>query len=371
MPYFKTIDVKVVTDLSTREIDLQNAARSGGAMTIDLLPINMYDIINRSAWLNSNQLESVIPGVTAYGPYSQFEVNWLSFDMNVTNQKTGTPYTFQPFADIRFRQAFSDSVNISVINAEVNNNLGIVANGVNPPGFPPNGSYNASMPLNYSFNLTAAQNLLVSAMEQPLTHFTFENGTVAPSGVYNNTFGCPTLNAKNQCDNPVQQTIPVEFQSGDNFNEALYNQIATAINNISSTYNMGLTVTLVPIPSAQYFTLAYTGYFYSYWGGYIADYPWSTDLLSIAFAPGHAYPAPDGWNFSVFGNLYKQVLTADGTGNVSGNVAVSNAMNEYANQEVMYLYTIYPEAIAVFTSNIQGVYFNPFLLYLYYFAYLS
>ena len=38
-------------------------------------------------------------------------------------------------------------------------------------------------------------------------------------------------------------------------------------------------------------------------------------------------------------------------------------MNAYANQEVMYLYTIYPEAFAVFTSNIQGVYFNPFLLY--------
>jgi hypothetical protein len=37
----------------------------------------------------------------------------------------------------------------------------------------------------------------------------------------------------------------------------------------------------------------------------------------------------------------------------------------------MYLYRVYPEAIAVFTSNIHGMYFNPFLLYPYYFAYLS
>lgn len=374
VPYFTTIDIKIVTDTTTREIDLENAARSGAAMTIDLLPIDMYDIVNRTAWTNDNQLESIYPGISAYGPYSQFEVNWLSFDMNVTNEKTGDYYSFQPFADIRLRQAFADSVNISLINSEVNNNLGIVANSVIPPGLPPNGSYNSSSPLYYSFNLTAAQDLLLSAMENPITHFTFENGTVAPAGLFNNTFGCSAaaLSANGgTCANPVPQTIQVEFQSGDDFDESLYNQIATAINNISATYNMGLTVSLVPIPSAEYFTLAYTGYFYSYWGGYIADYPWSTDLLSVSYAPGHAYPAPDGWNFTTFGTLYSQVLQADATGNVTGNVEITNAMNNFANQEVMYLYTIYPEAFAVFTSNVQGVYFNPFLLYPYYFAYLS
>ena len=371
VPYFKTIDIKVVTDVSTREIDFENAARAGQAMTIDLLPINMYDIVNRSAWLNDNVLQSVYPGITAYGPYSQFEVNWLSFDMNVTNQQTGSLYKFQPFADIRFREAFADAVNITEINSDVNNKLGIVANGVNPPGLPPTGSYNASMPLNYSFNLTAVQDLLLSAMEHPLAQFTFENGTAAPQGYFNNTFGCTTLSNSGTCTNPVPQTITVQYQSGDTFNEALYNQIASAINNVSSTYNMGLTVSLEPIPSSEYYTLAYSGYFYSYWGGYIADYPWSTDLLSVSYAPGHAYPSPDGWNLTEFQNLYNQVLKADATGNVTGNVAISNEMNALANREVMYLFTIYPEAFAVFTSNVQGVYFNPFLLYPYYFAYLS
>ncbi len=374
VPYFTTINIKVVYDATTREIDLENGAKSGAAMTIDEEPINMYDLVNRSAWLNNNQLESIYPGIAAYGPYSQFEVNWLSFDMNVTNQMTGSYYKYQPFADLRMREAFADSVNISEINIDENNGLGIVANSVIPPGLPPKGAYNASMPVNYSFNLTAAQNLLLAAMENPITHFTFENGTVAPAGLFNNTFGCSVAALKangGTCAKPVQQTIPVEFMSGDVFDEALYNQIATAINNISATYNMGLTVSLVPIPSAEYFTLAYTGYFYSYWGGYIADYPWSTDLLSVSYAPGHAYPAPDGWNFTTFGNLYQQVLAADATGNVTGNVAVTNAMNAFANLEVMYLYTVYPEAFAVFTSNVKGVYFNPFLLFPYYFAYLS
>jgi hypothetical protein len=37
----------------------------------------------------------------------------------------------------------------------------------------------------------------------------------------------------------------------------------------------------------------------------------------------------------------------------------------------MYLWTVYPTAFEVFTSNVKGVYFNPVLLFGYYFAYLS
>lgn len=373
-PYFTTVDVKIVLDASTREIDLENAARSGSAMTIDELPINMYDLVNRNAWLDNGTLESIYPGITAYGPYTQFEVNWFAFDMNVTNQRTGDYYAFQPFADIRMRQAFADSVNVSEVNIDENNKLGLVANSVIPPGLPPNGAYNASTPLNYSYNLTAVQDDLLAAMENPITNFNFANGTAAPSGYFNNTFGCTAtaLNANHgTCASPVPQTIQLDVQSGDVFDIAIVNQIAEVVNNVSATYNMGLTVSVVPVPTSSYYPLAFTGYFSMWWGGYIADYPWSTDLLSVSYAPGHAYPAPDGWNFTTFGNLYQQVLAADAKGNVSGNVAVTNAMNNFANQEVMYLYTVYPEAIAVATSNIQGVYFNPFLLYGYFFAYLS
>jgi ABC-type transport system substrate-binding protein len=374
VPYFRTVNVKIVTSLTTRELDLKSAAASGQAMTIDLLPINMYDFVNRNAWMNNNTLQSTVPDVSIYGPYTQFEVNWIGFDMNVTNQRTGTYYQFQPFADIRMREAFADSVNISLINKEINNNLGIVANGVNPPGFPPTGSYNASMPVKYSYNLDAVQSLLLDAMEHPITHFTFTNGTVAPPGMFNDTFGCSAaaLQANGgTCKNPVGQTIPVVYMTGDTFNENIYDQIASAINNVSETYNMGLSVQLLPIPSSEYWTLAYSGYFYSYWGGYINDYPWSSDMLSIAYPAGHVYPGPDGWNVTKLNTLYSQLVAADRTGNIAQNVALSNEMNAVANQEVMYLWTVYPTAFTVFTSNIKGVYFNPALLFPYYFAYLS
>ena len=374
VPYFTTVDVKVVYSTPTRELDLRSAAASGQAMTIDLEALNMYDVVNRNAWLSNNTLESTIPGVSIYGPYSQFETNWIDFDMNVTNQATGTYYQFQPFADLRLRLAFADAVDIPTINLEINNNLGIVANGVVPPGFPPIGAYNSSLPLRYSYNLTAVQDLLLSAMENPITHFTYENGTAAPPGTFDNTFGCTAANlAANGgvCSKPVTQTIPVVYMTGDTFDEDIYDQIASAINNVSQTYNMGLSVQLLPIPSSEYWTLCYSSYYYSYWGGYINDYPWSTDMLSIAYPAGHVYPAANGWNMTEFNTLYNQLLAADATGNSAENVAISNEMNALANKDVMYLWTVYPTAFEVFTSNVKGVYFNPVLLFGYYFAYLS
>jgi ABC-type transport system substrate-binding protein len=54
--HIPTVVYKFVPDLTTREIDLQNAAgTSGQAMVIDVPPTNIYDVANRSAWLRSNQ----------------------------------------------------------------------------------------------------------------------------------------------------------------------------------------------------------------------------------------------------------------------------------------------------------------------------
>src|SRR2546430_2366348 len=83
----------------------------------------------------------------------------------------------------RFRQAFADSVNLTQINLQVNNNLGKVANGLEPPGIPPQGSYNASLKPAYSYNPHEVQSLLLSAMQNPITQFRFENGSAAPPGV--------------------------------------------------------------------------------------------------------------------------------------------------------------------------------------------
>jgi len=365
-PTISTININYVPSLTTRELDLQNAAGSRKAFTIDLPGVNLYDIASRSAWLNNNSLTSVIPGVSLYGPYAFFASYIVEFGMNTTNRQTGTYYQFQPFADLRFRLAFADAVNMSEVNIAVNNKLGVVGNGAIPPGLPPAGSYNASTKTRYSYNLTGVQDNLVAAMLHPVTSFTFKNGTKAPSGTFNNTFGCPTLSSSGTCADPVAQTIQLYYGTGDSLSQTVMEDIAAAVNNVSSTYNMGLTIDVVPLPSGQLTSLYEAGDLQCFTTAWTFDYPWATDFLVGLYTPGGPSNA-FGWNFTQMTALSNQMLKADSSNNVTGLIAVTNAMNQFANDEVQYLWTIYPSlvtagsAIGVFTSNVHGYYFNPSL----------
>ena len=312
---------------------------------------------------------STIPGVTLYGPYSSYSTAFDTFGTNITNPQTGLPYTFQPFSDVRFRLAFSSAVNLTEINNDVNNKLGQVANDLIPPGLPPNGSYNSSMTVRYRFNAVEVQNLLVDAMLHPITHFTFYNGTVAPPGFFNNTFGCTALSSGGHCDKPVAQTISLYYVAGDSVNEGIDGQIASVINNVSQTYNMGLTVNLTPMPISQMFTLGFSGHLFFFWGGWTDDYPWSTDFLGPMYAPNSAYTSPDGWNLTSMASLYNQAVLATQNGNISGVVKVTNQMAELGNQGVLYLLLYYPlsfnpsqtSVVGPITSNVKGYFYNPSL----------
>lgn len=363
-PQIKTIDVKYVPTASVRELDLQNAAKSGQAMVIDVTSDHLYEVADRSSWLNNNQLISSIQGVTIHGPFTQYATLFDPLATNVTNPFTGNYYTFQPFADLRLRLAFADAVNLTDVNINVNNKLGTVANEVLPPGIPPEGSYNASLMPRYSYNVTAVQDLLLQAMQHPLTHFTYMNGTAAAPGVFNNTFGCLTLNAQNQCDHPVPQTVTLYYATGQTLDQQIFTDIASTINTISSTYNMGLTVDVTPVPAGQLTTQAFSGQVYawaeSYFGWY-DDYPWSTDFLGPIVAPGGIYTLPGGWNLTQMQNYWNQVQEASATGNLTGVAKVSNLMAQLANQQVMDIWTFYPAIIIVMTSNVHGFYFNPAL----------
>ena len=81
----------------------------------------------------------------------------------MTNPFTGTYYQFQPFADLRFRQAVADSVNLTLIDQQVNNNLGQVANELEPPNVPPAESHTSSLAAGYSYNHDAVQSLVLGA----------------------------------------------------------------------------------------------------------------------------------------------------------------------------------------------------------------
>lgn len=363
-PSIGTIEINYVPEQTTRLLDLRSAAQSGSAMTVDVEPDHIYDVANRNAWQDNHTLVSTIPGVSIYGPFTSYYTYFDAFSMNVTNVITGQFERFQPFADLRFRLAFADAVNMSDINEAVNNGLGQVAYNLIPPGLPPAGSYNSSLRPIYGYNLTAVQNLLVSAMLHPLTHFTFFNGTAAPNGVFNNTFGCPSLGSanNNKCSNPVHQTITLTYYIGDTVDEAIFSQIASVVNNVSLTYNMGLTVTVMPEPFGYMSTLGFSDKLYMYMiGGWGDDYPWVTDFLGPMYAPGQIYSISDGWNITEMGTLYASALNASARGDTRTLVQVTNEMNALANREVMYLWTFNPDAYSVMTSNLHGFFFNPAL----------
>ncbi|MGI0079012.1 MAG: ABC transporter substrate-binding protein [Nitrososphaerales archaeon] len=357
-----TVIYKFVPDQTTREIDLQNAAASNQAMVIDVASTNIYDVANRSAWLNQNVLQAQTKGVTIYGPYTQYATVFIPLDTNVTNAFTGKFYTFQPFADLRLRTAVADSVNLTQINLQVNNKLGQVANNVEPPGIPPAGTNVTQDKPAYSYNPDAVQALLLSAMESPITQFTLENGTAATSGTFNNTFGCPTLNSNSKCGSPTPQTISLVYATGDSVDEAILNQIAGTINNISTTFNMGLSMVITPLPSGQMTSEAFSGQVYA-WAeapfGWYDDYPWAMDFLGPILSPGGIYTAPGGWNLAQMGTYWNQAQLYNGQGNIAQlNTAINN-MVALGNKEVMDIWTFYPEIYMVMTSNVHGFYFNP------------
>jgi ABC-type transport system substrate-binding protein len=363
-PKIQTIKVLYTPDDQTRENQLKAAASGGQAYAIDVTAPHLYDVADRNAWLQNNQLTSTISGVSIYGPVTGLNTLFDPFSMNVTNPSNGLYYTFQPFADQRIRLAFADSVNMSAAQINILNKLGTVANNVVAPNLSPPGVYNATNNPIYSYNPDAAAQLLVQAMESPLTHFTFVNGTVAPPGLFNNSFGCTTLPSSNSCTNPIvpnPNVIELAVGAGDPIDEEIFVQMATVINNITSTYNMGWSVAVESVPTGQLLTNALIDHYYVYSLGWFADYPWVTDFLGPMYAPANTYTAGDGWNLTAMGTLYAQAIAATSTNNATGLIKVTNEMNTIANQNVMYLWTFYQENILVMTSNVQGFVYNPAL----------
>lgn len=358
-PQIKTVVFKFVPDQTTREIDVQNAAKSGQAMAIDVESTNLYDVAQKSSWLASGTLNSTIPGVSLYGPFPFLGVTFDPFSQNVTSPLTGSYYSFQPFADIRLRTAFADAVNMTSEWISNDNKLGQVAPNVVPPGLPPPGVYNSSITPAYSYSPDHVASLLLLAMQSPVKVFHFTNGTLAPPGLFNNTFGCTTL-TNGRCTNPVAQTIQLTYATGDTSDEAIMNDIAGTINNVSTTYNMGLTVSVQPLPAGQVLTEAFSvpNHLYMYAFGWIDDYPWIIDFTGNMLAYPGTYPGPDGMNYPAITNLYRQSLNASATGNIKALIQYSNEMSVLGNQNVMYLWTYDNVNFVTMTSNVHGLYWN-------------
>jgi peptide/nickel transport system substrate-binding protein len=72
-----TIVIKVVTDAGTRLLDLQ----SGNTNIADISRANWYTLINQTLWENNGIVQSVYPGVAAYGPNYTFDLDFFGFNV--------------------------------------------------------------------------------------------------------------------------------------------------------------------------------------------------------------------------------------------------------------------------------------------------
>ncbi|MGO9644389.1 MAG: ABC transporter substrate-binding protein [Candidatus Bathyarchaeia archaeon] len=349
----KTIDYLYVPSFTTRLLDLE----AGKATDIDVSPDEIYSVADRSQWLDNGILSSTISGATIYGPYSEFTTDWFAFDTNVTSA-SGQLLKFQPMADIRFRLAIADSINMTDACINIFNRLCKVANNLIPPGTAPEGVYNASITPRSSYNLTEAESLLLDAQKHPLTNFVDSNGEPLPPGSVDNSFG-PS--------NP--QTIPMYVGAADTSDQKILETIASNLNGISSNDNLGLTFSVVPVPGGDQYTLASEHQIYMYWGSWIADYNYVIDWLGPMYLASGTYFSQSYWNITQLNNLYNQAISADQQGNVQSLIQTSNQMQALANQGVYYLWTIYEVTYYVRSSYLQGYFFNAATVENYYASY--
>ena len=82
------------------------------------------------------------------------------------------------------------------------------------------------------------------------------------------------------------------YAAGVTVDEAIFNQIASVIDNVSATYNMGLTVNVTPYQQARWklkrFPVRSTRRARSPFG-WGDDYPWVMDFLAVMYAQGAVY----------------------------------------------------------------------------------
>jgi ABC-type transport system substrate-binding protein len=336
----KTLDFTYVPDLSTRLLD----AKAGKASEIAVSASDIYSVADRTQWLSNGQLVSVIPGITLYGTYPQFVNTWYSFLTNVTDA-SGAVRKFQPFADVRWRLAVADSVNITDADINIANRLWTAPNQMIPPGTAPAGAYNANTQPIYSFDIAKMTALIKDACAHPLTNFVDDNGHPYAAGAIDNS-----------CNPKNPQTIPMQVGTADQANQRIMAAMAANLNKV--TIPLGVTFTIVPVPGGQYYTLASEHQTYFYRAGWVADYNHLLDWLGPMFLASGAYPAWHNMNYTVLNNLVTDATAADAKGDTQRLLNDNNQIQAYSNQIVEYMYIEYPLNYYVESSFIQGFYYN-------------
>jgi hypothetical protein len=191
------------------------------------------------------------------------------------------------------------------------------------------------------------EQLLLDAQKHPLTNFVDFNGHPYAPGTIDNSFGS---------DKP--QTIELYVGSGDALNQRILAVIAENVNQISVKDKLGLTLTVVPVPGGQQYSLAGKHQIYFYWGGWMMDYAHVIDWLAPMFPATGWYPQNGQMNYTILNQLYAQAVDADHRGDVQTLLKINSEMQTFADQQAIYLLLFYPLQFFVRSSFLQGFYYN-------------
>lgn len=180
----KTVEIDVIPDLTTRESELF----AGTADMAYIPPSNMFDVVSKGPWQATGAIQVTQPGIKVALGRPTTSNQMFSMNQNIHNPD-GTIATFQPFRDIRVREAFALAFNYTTIVYTIMNGLAIQANTGEPIGTPWN---DPNVPL-VKQDLTAAANLLAQA------------GYSASNPV--------TINVEYNTDNPIRQQLALVLQA--------------------------------------------------------------------------------------------------------------------------------------------------------------
>jgi ABC-type transport system substrate-binding protein len=340
----ETIEYVYQPSFTTRLLDL----KAGTATAIQVPEANIFQVVDRDKWIDDGVLDSIVSGATVHGVFPTFNTWWLDFNTNVTKAGGGLK-DWQPFADWRLRMAVSCAVNMTYMNIYVNNRLSILANNIVPPGTVPTGSYNPDVKPTFSFDLTKAEELLNDTRDNPLTSFTYYNGTAVTSEVIDNSFGSDFAHAKK---------VELYVQSGATTFIEVLTTLTDNLNTIAKRLDMGIRFNVVIVPGGQQYTLASSHMIDSYMGGWIADYNHVLNWMQPMYLSTGTYMSWNLWNITALDDLYDEAVIADQEGNVTRLLEINDEMNTLANEILIYMVWWHDTEYFTRSTWLKGWYLN-------------
>jgi peptide/nickel transport system substrate-binding protein len=154
-PVLQSVIIRTTLDQATRLLDI----KSGTVDIADIATASVFDIIDKSKWLDQQKLEPIVPGVSVPGPFPWLTIYFAKMNLKIKNPD-GSLASFQPFQDIRVRKAFASSVNDADIRRNVFNGFAeAIPWGLTPAQF----GYDPTIKKAYSFDLKLAKELFDAA----------------------------------------------------------------------------------------------------------------------------------------------------------------------------------------------------------------